>query len=218
MSKALSEFAPIRQYPGLWSAEKGALRCTALRLRDNSLCLYSPVLGLGDDARNSLAALGDVSFLLAPNHYHNKGLVEYAEAFPEAELICSERARPRLENQTSLVFGGLTNLVSLLVDDCQLIEPAGLKTGEVWFTVKTLKDVVWVVCDAFKGSSGKLGEVTKQIEMLGTFPTFGIQDKDTYAAWVESQLRVGSPTLVMPCHGTMGQGGDMASDIRSLLR
>lgn len=218
MSKDLSEFAPVLQSPGLWSAQKGELRCTALRLRDGSLCLYSPVLGLGDSARKSLASLGEVSFLLAPNHYHHKGLAEYADAFPDAELVCPDRARPRLEKQTRLAFKGLSALAARLADDCELVEPDGLKTGEVWFALKTGEDRVWVVCDAFKGLSGQPGGVGTQIGLLGTFPAFGIQDKITYSAWVEAQLGNGPPTSVLPCHGAIVQGGELASDIRSLLR
>ena len=113
MSKALSAFTPIPHQSHIWSSQKGSLRCTALKLSDESLCLYSPVLGLNDEAYDSLAALGKVSFLLAPNHYHNKGLAEYAEAFPDAKLICSEHAKPRLEKQTRMTFGPLSTFCLL---------------------------------------------------------------------------------------------------------
>ncbi|MEP6018774.1 MAG: hypothetical protein ABJ251_09870 [Paracoccaceae bacterium] len=44
MRKSKSAFTPIPDHPEIWSAQKGNLRCTALKLRDGSLCLYSPVL------------------------------------------------------------------------------------------------------------------------------------------------------------------------------
>ncbi|ABD54927.1 hypothetical protein [Jannaschia sp. CCS1] len=216
MNRSLSGFDPIPQHRGLWSAQKGTLRCTALQLRDGSLCLYSPVLGLGDAARTSLAKLGKVAFLLAPNHYHNKGLSEYAKAFAGAALVCSERARPRLEQQTGLSFEGLQPLNDLLPDGAKILEPQGLKTGEVWLTRVTSEDTVWVVCDAFKGPSGKEGDISTQIELLGTFPTYGIEDKGTYSAFVKSTLTDLPPTTIVPCHGSIVRSDHLAADIASL--
>lgn len=216
MSKSLSEFAPISEKLGLWSAQKGALRCTALRLRDGSLCLYSPVLGLDEAALKSLTALGDVAFLLAPNHYHNKGLAEYAEASPDAVLVCSEKAQPRLEKQTGLSFAGLHSLATLLPDGCDLVEPEGLKTGEVWLTHATAEGAVWVVCDAFKGASGNAGTASPDIELLGTFPTYGIQDKGIYSAFVKAKLNELPPTMIVPCHGSLVRSENLAASVKSL--
>ena len=218
MSKTLSEFAPVLHCSGLWSAQKGNLRATAIRLRDGSLCIYSPVPGIGDEARYNLVALGSVSILLAPNHYHNKGLTEHAEAYPDAALICSERARPRLEKQTSLSFEDLSTLTPLLPDGCALTEPDGLKTGEVWLTLDASKDHIWIVCDAFKGADEKAGSISRKVEMLGTFPTYGIKDKDTYSGWVGAKLSTQAPTIVVPCHGSIVQSEDLVSDIEALLR
>ncbi|MFS4579743.1 hypothetical protein [Phaeobacter sp. C3_T13_0] len=217
MSKTLSEFMLAPDRSNLWSARKRDLRCTALRLRDGSLCLYSPVLGLGDLARESLASLGDVSVLLAPNHYHHKGLAQYATAFPDAELICSNYARPRLEKQTGLSFGNLTRLAKLLPDVYQIVEPEGLKTGEVWLTYQTSTACGWIVCDAFKGSSNKADDVARRIELLKAFPTFGIKDKDTYSIWVEGMLATKPPNTILPCHGSIVESENLAVDIKSLL-
>lgn len=217
MSKALSTFIPVVEQSNLWSAQKGNLRCTALRLRDGTLCLYSPVLGLDDAARTSLAGLGEVSVLLAPNHYHHKGLKEYATAFPDATLMCSERARPRLEKQTGLTFETLGALAPVLPDDCELFEADGLKTGEVWLSLSGSDPRVWVVCDAFKGPAGKPGLVHAQIELLGTFPSFGIADKTRYGAWLDQTLKQAPPKLVVPCHGSIVQSDDLAADIKGLM-
>ncbi|MCG8491772.1 MAG: hypothetical protein MI743_09180, partial [Sneathiellales bacterium] len=185
MSKPLSVFSPVPGVSGLWSAQKGGLRCTALKLRDGTLCLYSPVLGLTDTARESLQALGDVAFLLAPNHYHNKGVAEYAGAYPKAQLVCTDKARSRLEKQTGHKFQGLDRLQALLPDNCTLVEPEGLKTGEIWFELASEATRAWVVTDTFKGPTGPVGTVSERIELLGTFPKFGIQDKMSYMSWLE---------------------------------
>lgn len=114
--------------------------------------------------------------MLAPNHYHHKGLNEYAQAFPEAKIACSSGAQARLEKQTDLTFDELERLETLLPDGCDFAEPDGLKTGEVWLIVKSEQECMWIVCDSFKGTKGKVGHVGQTVEMLGRFPTYGIED------------------------------------------
>ena len=213
----MSAFLPIPHHPEIWSAQKGTLRCTALRLSNGSLCLYSPVLGLGEEAKASLAALGEVAYLLAPNHYHHKGLNEYAEAFPKAANICSRGAQARLGKQVSLTFEGLEQLETLLPDGCELTEPDGLKTGEVWLVVRSDQERLWIVCDCFKGSKGKVGHVGQTVELLGTFPTYGIKDKDVYTAWLKDRSAVDEPKMIIPCHGSMVRSEQLAMDVTSLL-
>lgn len=217
MSKSLSAFTLIRDHPEIWSAQKGTLRCTALRLRDGSFCLYSPVLGLGNQAKASLAAIGEVAYLLAPNHYHHKGLNEYALAFPKAKAVCSGLAQPRLEKQTGLTFDGLEQLETLLPDGCDFAEPDGLKTGEVWLVVKSERECLWIVCDSLKGPKGKASHVGQTVEMLGTFPTFGIKDQGAYTAWLQGRSAADEPTMIIPCHGSMVRSEHLAKDIMSLL-
>ncbi len=218
MSKTLSAFTPVPRHSGIWSAQKGTLRVTALRLSDGSLCLYSPVLGLGEEAMASLTALGEVSYLLAPNHYHHKGLNEYAEAFPKAKLICSNQAQPRLEKQTSLTFDRLEELEPLLPHGCNIVQPDGLKTGEVWVVIESEQEHLWIVCDSFKGPSGKVGHIAETVEMLGTFPSYGIKDRKLYAAWLKVYVSVNEPTMIICCHGSIVRSLRLATDVLSLLR
>ena len=217
MSKLLSEFEPISVKSEIWSAQKGNLRSTALRLRDGSLCLYSPVLGLGGRAKSSLSKLGEVSHLLAPNHYHNKGLREYSEAFPEAKLICSDRARPRLAKQTGLSFKSLQTVEPLLPESHKLAEPDGLKTGETWLMVDNTSELIWIVCDSFKGPDGTVGHVGENVGMLGTFPSYAIKDAQAYTTWINAKIDVATPSMIVPCHGAIVQSENLAVDILSLL-
>lgn len=217
MNKELSAFVPIPYHTEIWSAQKGTLRCTALRLSDGSLCLYSPVLGLSEKAKASLSARGEVAYLLAPNHYHHKGLNEYAEAFPKAKIVCSGDAQARVEKQTGLTFEGLERLEFLLPNGCDFAEPDGLKTGEVWLVIKTQKERLWIVCDSFKGPKGEAGHVGQTVDMLSTFPKYGIKDKDAYAAWLQSRAAADEPTMIIPCHGSMVRSELLAKEVASLL-
>lgn len=218
MRGALCEFAAVTGHDGVWCAQTRSLRCTALRLRDGSICLYSPVAGLKPATRDSLTALGPVTFLLAPNHYHNKGLAEYAAAFPDAALVCSGRAQPRLEQQTGLSFDSVQTLERMLPDDCEILTPEGLKNGEVWLAMRSERALAWILCDAFTGSAGNADGIATQIEQLRTFPRYGIADEPAYSAWVQAALSRQAPGLIIPCHGSIVRSDTLAQDITSLLR
>jgi len=121
LSKQLSEFKKIAGLKDVFATENGVLRCSAVRLKTGGLCLFSPVLGLSDHASASLAGLGEVEFLLAPNFYHNKGLKEYQQAFPKASLCAPSQAHSRLKKITGFQFADLEALQAVLPDNMHLV-------------------------------------------------------------------------------------------------
>ena len=217
MRKELSAFKPLDGFDGIYTSQKGTLRCTAIRLRTGGLCLYSPVSGLGSQAIDSLSALGRVTHLLAPNHYHHKGLSEYVENFPNATLCSTEAARPRLQKQTGLHPIPLHEADLHLPKGTILVEPPGLKTGEIWLDISAGMTRLWIVTDAFCGPQTKRGEFSDKPELLGTFPTFGIADRQTYFDWLSTISKSASPTTLLPCHGTIIKGDRLAEDIVKLV-
>ena len=204
MTQSLSEFESLPGLSNIWCARRGTLRCTAVKLKGGGLMLFSPVLGLTASGREQLSSLGKVQFLLAPNHYHNKAMAEYAHAFPEASIVAPPDAQERLTRVTGLEFDDLTGLRRVLPQHVKLLVPQGLKTGECWLRVKTQTGIAWVVVDAFyaRANNQKALEVAVP-EMLGTFPKMGIADKQTYGAWVQAQIERDQPTIVVPCHGSL---------------
>ncbi|KLN60188.1 hypothetical protein WH96_13465 [Kiloniella spongiae] len=203
MGKELSAFNKIDEIKGIYTAEKGTLRCIAIQLSSGNLCLYSPVQGLSTIAKESLKSLGKVTHLLAPNHYHNKGLEEYSKAFPEAKLCCTQNANPRLKKQTALSFSSLKELEPSLPDTICFVEPLGLKTGEVWIKKFQENQVSWIVTDAFCGPKVTKKLYAEQPELLGTFPSYGIADRQVYFDWLTQQVRMASPNMIIPCHGSI---------------
>lgn len=205
----LSEFEAIPGMDGFFSATNGRLRCTAVRLLSGDLCLHSPVAGLGDRARDSLDRLGHVAYLLAPNHYHNKGLSEYATHYPKARLIAPPASRPRLEKITGLAFDDLDALRDKLPDGVRIVSPVGLKTGEVWLITAT----GWLVVDAFAGPSGQ----DPSPSLLGTFPKFGVGDRARYADWVRESITSELPHTLVPCHGDIIHDPDLPEKLTDLV-
>jgi hypothetical protein len=219
MAKAatLSAFAPLPECAGIFVATKGNLRCTAIALARDGLCLFSPVAGLSAAARSSLDAIGDVTHLFAPNHYHNLGIAEYATAFPRASLCASPKAVPRLEKVTGLAFADLADLTARLPPHLSLVEPDGLRTGEVWLRAKTSSLTAWFVVDAIAGASMANGNSRfDHPTLLRTFPRFGVRDKKAYVDWFARQLAVDQPQLVVPCHGGIIASSDLPQKLKKL--
>lgn len=67
---------------------------TVLRLEDGTLALHSPP-PLDDDGAQEIAALGDVSTLIAPNYFHWMSIGAAKARYPEARVL----ATPRLEKK-----------------------------------------------------------------------------------------------------------------------
>lgn len=217
MGNALTAFTPIAGLKDIYAATRDNLRCTAIRLRSGGLCLFSPVKGLGDAALASLAALGAVEALLAPNHWHNMGLHGYVKAFPDVPLYASPAARGRLEIVTQLRFSDTANLQEHLPREIAIISPTGLKTGEVWLSIAGPKQRAWLVVDAFSGAKitrpGGFGE----LELLKTFPKFGLGDRAIYLPWLERQIEADRPTMIVPCHGAISADPRLPEKIRQLV-
>lgn len=218
MSNKPFVFHPLEGFKNVYTAQSGKLRCTALRLNDGGLCLYSPIGKLDDESRSHLADLGEVSVLLAPNHYHNKSIGEYVRNFPKARLVCSAAALPRLSKVTGLEFAGLNTISPDLPDNVQILEPQGLKTGEIWPQIKENADVMWIVTDAFTAKPIKKDGYADSPTMLGTFPKYGVRDKAAYISWVEKQALSHMPTHLVPCHGPAVKSANLGSALIELNR
>ena len=169
----LSVFSELTPLKRIYTARRGNLRCCAIRLKDDSLCLFSPVAGLNAAARASLEEIGEVTFLLAPNHYHNKALAEHAAAFPKAKLCATRAATPRLKKQTNLSFIDLARVTAKLSRGYSFVEPVGLKTGEVWFAPQSrrIDDLDGGRCDQ-RGQNDSDGIPWRHPEFVGYFSEF----------------------------------------------
>lgn len=214
MSKSFIEISGLN---GVYCARSGKLSCTALRLQDGGLCLYSPVAGLEKSQHAQLSELGGVSALLAPNHYHNKGLKPHVEAFPNASLYCPVSAEPRLNKITGLYFEPVSKLQSDLLTSHRILEPEGLKTGEIWIEIESDQERAWIVTDAFSApvhSSEKFGG---KASMLGTFPRYGVSDTATFKDWVKKRLAIAPPTMLLPCHGSPVKATNLDIQLLGLL-
>lgn len=212
MSQKRPELIPLDGFAGIYVLRSGKLGCTAIRLKAGGLCIYSPLPDLGEVEFAELENLGKISILLAPNHYHHRGIAQHVVRFPHASLVCAASARPRLQKLTGFDFKGLVELSNDLPPNAQLVEPEGLKTGEVWLQIAADEGLAWIVCDCFS-SEGSAGTPV----ILDTFPKFGISDRAVYKKWVSSQIDQGPPTSLIPCHGLPVVRHDLGTRLGMLL-
>jgi len=69
-------------------------RTAAIRLADGGLFIWSPV-ALSDGLRASVAELGPVRHIVAPNSLHHLHLAAWRDAYPEAQLYAAPRLAAR---------------------------------------------------------------------------------------------------------------------------
>ncbi len=65
-------------------------RSVVIRLKNNSLFIISPIKP-NSDICNEINALGEVKYLVSPNHLHHLHIGEWKQAYPEAKLYASPR-------------------------------------------------------------------------------------------------------------------------------
>lgn len=212
-----SAFSTVKGVEGVYVARSGALSCTAIQLRGGGLCLYSPIAEVAEAQSAQLKTMGGVSAFLAPNHYHNKGLRDHLGLFPHATLVCSSSAEPRLRKISGLNFADLVALRTELSASMKVLEPPGLKTGEVWVQIKHAAEVAWVVADAFSAERYQQDAHVNTPTMLGTFPKYGVKDAAIFKNWVKQQISLEQPTILLPCHGPPVKRPDLGSTLIGLL-
>lgn len=217
MKASESLFSELDGVEGVYVAHSGKLSCSAIRLTGGGVCLYSPIAGMAETHCTPLEELGGVTALFAPNHYHHNGLKEHAALFLNAALYCSPSAEPRLHKITGLNFEGLDKLEPELPRHIRILEPPGLKTGEVWLEVHQPGETVWILTDAFSSERAPQGGFAENPAMLSTFPRYGVKDAATYKKWVEQRLSDSEPTILVPCHGSPVKCANLGSSLMRQL-
>lgn len=229
----MSNWHPVEGVPDLWrfvrqDAGVAMFSSLAVPLKDGGSLVVSALPSDNEDDYAALEEIGSPTVLLAPNHYHNLGLKPFCKRYPAAMVVATDAAGPRLMKQTGLPVGSLASLAERLPDGVSLLQPAGLKQGEVWLRFLTPTGVVWAVCDAFFNVSPVptsvfggflwLTQGAPGLRIGGTFLGVGIRDKKQYAAWFYERLAADRPVGLIPAHGNASFGAELADELGAIVR
>lgn len=228
--RALAHWRPIERLDGAWELRRThgllPLRAVAVRLSEGTLCVYSPVPKVGQVALQELGALGTPT-LLAPNRYHTLGLKEHAGAFPDAPIVASTQAAPRVRKKTGLRIRELDALKQELPAHITLLQCPAARSGEVWLSIRGARHRVWVVADAFLNferlSSGPAGLLLKALRMgpglsIGSTWTWLLKNRSAYRDWLLTKIGEERPTVLVPSHGRIVVDDALPTRLEQLVR
>jgi hypothetical protein len=212
---------------GLHALEKKASsgwcwRSTAVPLDGGGFLVVSPIRGTAA----ALDELGPAAAALAPNHFHHMGIEELAARNEGLLVGASAIAGKRLASKLRRAPVPLDAIRERLRDGVTLLEPPGLRTGEVWLRAETARGVAWSVCDAFfnvnapvRGGTGLVLRMTSTVPGLrvgSTFRWLAVGDRKAYRAWLEARLRDDPPRILIPAHGDVVEGDDLPERLAAL--
>jgi len=199
-------FKAIQNLDSVYTARNKKNRIVAFCVNSNEICIFNPITGLTNEALDNLKVMGKVSCAITPNHYHSSALAGFKKEFPRARLYASLKAIPRLGKQTGLGFTEIEKIENKLPNGVSFIRPEGLETGEIWIRIKHDGHIAWVVGDAFSGPALSDEESkTNKVELLKTFPAYGVEDMERYQSWILRQIKTDKPKTLIPCHGAIVQ-------------
>jgi hypothetical protein len=189
-------------------------------LDGDGLLVYSPTW-LGPKTAETVRGFGEPRVIVAPNSFHHVSLGRYREAFPEAMVVASDRARPRLERKGHQALSSLPHGAAAC-GDVLLVAVPHTKSGELW----VVAGGSWVVGDAFfnvpgplRGAVGALLRATltgPDLALGQTFRWLALDDERAYRRWLFDELEASPPTAMHFCHGEPIEAADLPDRLRGL--
>jgi hypothetical protein len=194
-------------------------------LDGDALLVHSPTW-VGDDTFAQVAAFGTPRVLFAPNHYHHLSIRRFRERWPDASVVASPTAIPRLRKLGHVGLCSVTD--QPLPARMRWLLPEGTRSGEAWLELDSDPGPTWIVCDAVfhetrpvKGLEGlflRLSRATPGLAMGKTFTVACLSDRAKYRAWVLEAVARSRPWRMLFSHGQALEGPDLSGALAELIR
>ena len=148
--------------------------------------------------------------LIAPNHFHNLGLGEYAAAYAQASIVASATAMPRTQRKCTHTVHDLGQLRDALPTNVTILAPPGTRTGEVWLSVHAPSGRAWIVGDAFfniaRTPRSAMGFLLRILGIssglrIGSSFRWLLRERAVYRRWLTDVIASQTPVMLIPCHG-----------------
>jgi hypothetical protein len=197
------------------SNEGWSHRTVAIELPGGGHCVFSPTRGMAPGAIVP-------RFLVATNHYHWLGIPEWSARFPDARIVATKTAAPRLRSKLGREIGALDDVE--LPSGIRWLEAPGIGSGEIFVDAEG----TWIVCDAFfnepEPGTGVMGF---GLRLSGTIPGLRIgqtwkflqlANRSVYKEWMLARLASAPPSGLIMAHGAPIGGSDLGTRLADLVR
>lgn len=164
----------------------------------------------GEGTFEQVAAVGEPTVLVAPNHFHHMQVKRFAARFPNARAVTSTAAAPRLRKQGHTALGHVSEVATSL-GSVRLVEVPFTKTGETWVSLDGEHGRTWIVCDAFfnveRPVTGLLGvglralNTSPGLKVGRTFRWLAVTDRPKYLDALGGLVREEKPRAIYFSHG-----------------
>lgn len=226
------QWQPIDDQRQLWYCPyyvPGYKACTLAFLSKNKdLLLVSPGAKLVDSLPKELANGKNPTMALVPNAFHHMGVPAWRKKYRDLVVVASDDAIPRLKRKGYTSIQRLSLFKEALPENITLLEPEGMRFGEVWLRVASKEGVAWIVCDAFfnhpKFSNKfitrliqKLMKAAPGLQISNIVKYFLIKNRGLYKKWLRTQLAKDKPSILIPAHGEILRSPDLPEIIEKLI-
>lgn len=203
-------------------------RTIAFLSKNKKLLIVSPGAKLVDSLPQELANGTAPKMALVPNSYHHLGVPAWIKKYTELTIVASDKAIPRLKRKGYNPIQSLSLFKESLPDNITLLEPPGLRCGEVWIRVKTRAGIAWIVCDSFfnypKFSNKFITRLIQKIMkaapglQMSQVVKYGlIKNRKVYKGWLLNQIAADKPTMLVPAHGEILNSNDLPKMLEELI-
>lgn len=204
-------------------------RSYILPLKNKELLIISPGAKLVDTLPKEILEKGNPAIILAPNSFHHYGIPAWRKKYPNIIVVASPQAIPRLNRLGYQEIKPLNLLQEKLPESISLLEPQGLRCGEIWLKIFGKKETGWIIADAFfnmpRLSHHLIARLTQKIvqaapglKVSSIVKWFLVKNRAAYKKWILDQLQKDEPTILMPLHGEVIFDKNLKSRLEELIR
>lgn len=217
----------IREY----SFGPGVANALAVQLPNRKLLLVSAPTDLSKADHDALAAVGEVTAMLAINGAHHLGLPDAGSSYPNAVSYATESARTRIlkKSKSPGKLESIENLKPLLGDKLSVLAADGCKVGDVLVRVRTERGILLYVGDFIanipklpKNPIAKLmfrlTDSGPGLKVFKIFFSFFVADKKALRSFLIREIEAEPPAILVPGHGGVVERPDLAPTLVSMLR
>ena len=202
------------------------INTSVVDIGDGDLLVLSPGTKMPEADFAELDKIGTVKALGSPGAYHNMGLPQWSERYPDAGLYGPDSAIGHIAKAHKKLrplqdFGALSKL---LPEDVRIEEMAGCKHPDALLVVKRDDATTWFTNEVLTNAAALPGNPLFKLAfaVTGSGPGLNVNKvacmlirakKPAVRDYFKAKLQSDPPTRLVPCHGEVLEAADLAAQI-----